>query len=736
VTPTADNLEQELAQAEEKLRGEIAVEVKQEIQIDHPFSKVVMQAIHDISGKLMRHEKGTKVELKWLQEQMGELMSNYSVLENEMQQAGEPDEEQDASAAGAKRKVGACSQLVCCTAPHPFEAQMPLRLKKQKAERRRAQFWAAMLELFNEAGDIAFLFKLYKLSKLYLYYTSLSFLLLSLVGRLATSMILRSQHGVKKGKEGVFLMGMGVYLVEPNSGHEIMKRALQDKEQGGKVWDSSKGKFEASTKDPVAVQAHIDYSAGKAEIRSICIMVLGEDLPEFIIELIYLFVGGEEREEMDTVFWVSVVGTLLHMGFQLRELSITRGSLPELQRLAEGRNKVFVSESTTDESVKEFAVRYGSVTKKVSLRDCRAITDGAVEVLAKHCTGLHTIVLAECSADGAVEALAKHCTGLQEIYLTRCSAITDGAVEVLAKHCTGLQGIDLNVCSAITDGAVKALAKHCTALQKIGLSGCSAITDGAIEALAKHCTGLQYIKLSECSAITDGAVEALAKHCTGLQTIDLSYCSAITDGAIEALAKHCTSLQTIYLSSCSAITDGAIEVLAKHCTGLQYIKLSKCSAITDGAVEALAKHCTGLHTIDLSSCSAITDGAIEVLAKHCTGLHEIRLSSCSAITDGAVEVLAKHCTGLQWIDLSKCSAITDGAIEALAKHCTGLQEIDLSSCSAITDGAIEALAKHCTSLHTIDLSSCSAITDGAITDGAIEALQRSNSGLEVKKDGC
>jgi hypothetical protein len=462
---TKDELEHELEQTEEG--GELAVDVEQEPQIDHPFSKVVMQAIHEASGKLMQYEKGAKVDRKWLQELIGELMLNHSVLENELQLAGEPDDDQDVPTTGAKPKAGACcSQLVCCAAPHPFEAQMPLRLKKQKAERRRAQFWATMLELFNEAGDILFLFKLYKLSKLYLYYTSLSFLLLSLVGRLVTSMILRSQHGVKKGKKGVFLLGMGIYLIEPNSGHEIMKRALQDKEGGGQVWDARKGKESASMKDPVAVQAHIDYSAGKAEIRSICIMVFGEDLPEFIIEVIYLFAGGEGWEEIDTVFWVSVVGTLLHMGFQLRELSITRGSLPELQRLAEGRDKVFEKESTTDETVKEFAVRYGSVTKKVSLRECSAITDGAVE------------------------ALAKHCTGLQEIHLGDCSAITDGAIEALAKHCTGLQLISLSGCSAITDGAIEALAKHCTGLEKIDLARCSAITYGAIEALQLASPGL------------------------------------------------------------------------------------------------------------------------------------------------------------------------------------------------------------------------------------------------------
>jgi hypothetical protein len=57
----------ELKQTEEG--GEVTIDVEQGIQINHPFSKVVMQAIHNISGKLMRHEKGTKVDRKWLQEQ-------------------------------------------------------------------------------------------------------------------------------------------------------------------------------------------------------------------------------------------------------------------------------------------------------------------------------------------------------------------------------------------------------------------------------------------------------------------------------------------------------------------------------------------------------------------------------------------------------------------------------------------------------------------------------------------
>jgi hypothetical protein len=115
-------LEHELAQAEEKLAGEVIVDSKQEIQVDHPFSKAPMQAINETSGKLMRHEKGTKVETEWLQGHIGELISNYSVLGNELQQAGEP--------------VGACCpQLVCCAPVQPVAEYMELvSLRKHLTE--------------------------------------------------------------------------------------------------------------------------------------------------------------------------------------------------------------------------------------------------------------------------------------------------------------------------------------------------------------------------------------------------------------------------------------------------------------------------------------------------------------------------------------------------------------------------------------------------------------------------
>jgi hypothetical protein len=38
--------------------------------------------------------------------------------------------------------------------------------------------------------------------------------------------------------------------------------------------------------------------------------------------------------------------------------------------------------------------------------------------------------------------LAKHCTGLQEINFAHCDAITDGAIEALAKRAVALGSLD------------------------------------------------------------------------------------------------------------------------------------------------------------------------------------------------------------------------------------------------------------------------------------------------------
>jgi hypothetical protein len=386
---------------------------------------------------------------------------------------------------------------------------MPMRVLKQRAERRRARIWATGLELFNEAGDILLLPQLFAKARR-LFWASLACLVGSVFLRLFNA--LRLWKRVKKGKVLKFVVGVLVNLVEPNSGMEIIKTTLEDREDGSQEWDAKQNRMVTSDKDPVAVMSHVDYDAGKTEANNILVMLFGEDIPESVISVIYAIeLSMVESFELDVVFALSAAGTILHLAFQLSEYWLLHQNLPVLQRIAQGRDKPF-EQDATDADACEFAAKYRDAVVFVSLHQCSSITDAAVL------------------------ALAEHCASIQNIDLTNCSSITDAAVLALAVHCAGIQIISLNGCRNITDAAVLALAEHCAGIQTIYLTNCSSITDAAVLALAEHCAGIQTIYLDGCSKIPDAAVLALAQHCAGIQTIGRDSYSSITDDAVLALA--------------------------------------------------------------------------------------------------------------------------------------------------------------------------------------------------------
>jgi hypothetical protein len=97
---------------------------------------------------------------------------------------------------------------------------MPPAQKKRQHGRTRERPWAVGLELFNEAGDILLLPKLYEVSS-YLFFESVAFFAISLLMRLVNALALRSR--VKKGAKLRYCFGLLLNLIEPNSGMEIIK---------------------------------------------------------------------------------------------------------------------------------------------------------------------------------------------------------------------------------------------------------------------------------------------------------------------------------------------------------------------------------------------------------------------------------------------------------------------------------------------------------------------------------
>jgi hypothetical protein len=274
---------------------------------------------------------------------------------------------------------------------------------------------------------------------------------------------------------------------------DLIKTTLEDREDGSQVFDTKLREWVTSDKDPVAVMSHVDYDAGRAEANNILVMVFGEDIPESLISVIYAIeLSTAESFELDVVFALSAAGTVLHLGFQLSEYWLLCQNMPNLQRIAEGRDKTFPQDAT-DVDVGAFAEKYKDAVVFVSLKGCSNVTGAAVQALVEHCTGIQTIYLYSCSSitGTAVQALAEHCTGIQNICLNGCSSITDAAVQALAEHCTGIQYIHRPLqlqqhhgrCGAGAGGALHRHPDHLPHRLQQHHGRCGAGADGALQSV-------------------------------------------------------------------------------------------------------------------------------------------------------------------------------------------------------------------------------------------------------------
>ena len=66
-------------------------------------------------------------------------------------------------------------------------------------------------------------------------------------------------------------------------------------------------------RDAVACKAYNNYLAGKAEIKSILILTLTQDVGGIIIQTVYFRKHVSEDETLGAAFWFAVLGTMVHL---------------------------------------------------------------------------------------------------------------------------------------------------------------------------------------------------------------------------------------------------------------------------------------------------------------------------------------------------------------------------------------------------------------------------------------
>lgn len=72
--------------------------------------------------------------------------------------------------------------------------------------------------------------------------------------------------------------------------------------------------------------------------------------------------------------------------------------------------------------------------------------------------------------DGSVRRIAKHCTQLERLALANCAALTDAALAELATYVPAIGALDVSNCRLLGNRGVGAIAAHCTALHTLDVS--------------------------------------------------------------------------------------------------------------------------------------------------------------------------------------------------------------------------------------------------------------------------
>ena len=282
---------------------------------------------------------------------------------------------------------------------HSEGVELPYLEQKKTLQLGFAAMGTAAIELFNEVGDILFLTELWAMGTvgqgrdgstdggdtsslaLGLFYASVASLTVNTLGRIGVILKTRGSgwRNVKDELKGDFLLGAAMFMiVAPSIGMARMKSTLEDKNTGGTaIGRGAITSAGVAKRDAVASEALSAYIAGQAEVRTAVILIATQDVFELSVQLLFALLVSKQAD-LSALFWISTLGTVLHMLQHGVEAWLTWRTLPKLRMKGEGRDHVFdasVDASTLGKAVNEFAVKHGRHVRKVVLRDCKELDD-------------------------------------------------------------------------------------------------------------------------------------------------------------------------------------------------------------------------------------------------------------------------------------------------------------------------------------------------------------------------
>ena len=262
---------------------------------------------------------------------------------------------------------------------------------------------------------------------------------------------------------------------------------------------------------------------------------------------------------------------------------------------------VFHFDSVRDGRIAAAQNMLGSLTE-LHVDECTRLTDRGLGGLSTRCPRLERLHCGGVSniTDAGIAHLVReptllHARGdrLRVLDLSRCCAVTDAAVDALARSCPALDDVDLGCCLLLTDRATRTLCDHCPSIKNLGLARCRRMTDAsarvpaaspppplatAVHAVRSHrcliadALWLEALDFSHNPRLTDAATEVLAVELAGLTHLDLTGCVGLTDGALAVLRYHATNLTRLAVVDCIGLSDAALDLMHVANHGLSLLR--------------------------------------------------------------------------------------------------------------------------------------------------------------------
>ena len=572
-----------------------------------------------------------------------------------------------------------------------IKVEVPYVEQKRMSEQARALFLQFTLEFVSFVTDVAFLFLLYDFDQT-LFVVSLTVLIVAMLARLVASICIK--HRVKI--RWLYVVGLLVALVETNSGLRLIKLSLdRTTDQGIPVYWYGGKQVWVNKKDEISVLAETSRRLAWNEVFYICCVTLLEDIPQLVVQSVYI---SQSHESLSVLSQVTIGSTVLHILFQWIEAFISlRAIFRELPLIADGRE---MSYDEYGNLVTKFDTPFDRAIMCLcqgSRRNRRSISERVQEDIKRYGRQIRKLNLVEVRHyidQDVFKQIEESCSNIRA-FQAQGKQVTDDTFAKMARVSPNLQFVKASE-SAVTGKSICALRKH-KRISSIVLVG-TVLDDCSVRSFLDYVQP-RFLPLSHTN-ISNSTLEAMVKSLNSQVTNIQLRSTRIDDDALCLVANHSAPhlVKKLLLGRLS-VGDNGIHQVCKVFVNLVELDLH-CTNITDDGLVAVG-FCKHLQRLLLCN-TDVGDKGVMQIADHTTKLRVVLLGGTRVTLRSVTNLLAK-CPALEWMDLDT-APLTKGGLNHLHKGFThGLTRLNLAR-TIISPMQLERVIRVCVRLKQLDLS--------------------------------